>query len=145
MFLVFPSVNSYAGETWMTFECIKGPYYNSEGAVLPDATRRIVYSNEHGKATFGGEWICPEIDGIIEKHRAESFYLVRVSGNKGYVNSLEHRNNPISKPATRINVKPHKMLRFRFGDFNIQILTNDEAMTIKENIFKIKPESGVTQ
>ena len=143
-------------KAWITFKLIQQPFTDSQGNILPFATKRRTYAPKEGNRTLGGEWIVPHLTGIdsIERYQKKNILLIVIDIPAGEVQVLINKNTQ-SNYAHTYRRKPNKSIvkssetSINFQMFNPEKLTEGEYEDMKLNFFGVTlpveiVESGVS-
>lgn len=135
-------------EAWILYKLQRQPFTDANGRVLPNVTKRIVYTNDRRRAVLGGEWMVPDLTGItvLERYQRHDQLLICVDMPENKIQALLNDNVESKHPQTFRQKKDKKRSIVLNSEtlvnpqaFRPQELSIEEADTMKEDVF------GVTQ
>uniref|UniRef100_A0A6H1ZJS1 Uncharacterized protein n=1 Tax=viral metagenome TaxID=1070528 RepID=A0A6H1ZJS1_9ZZZZ len=74
LILLIPSI--CFADVWVKFTLTQTPYKNYSGKVIKP-NRIIIYNKDRTKITYGGDYIVPKLNNILERHQSRDMLLVK--------------------------------------------------------------------
>ena len=118
---------------WLEFKLIERPYYTKNGNLLG----RPLYINKYGIAElYGGGKVYPEIvnqkDKHLEWYEKDNILLLKLAIKETEAEEIKTKDKAMKYQAT-----PKIKKDYNHKDFKTKKLTNEQAKTMKEDIFGI--------
>lgn len=125
----------------MKFRLVKRPFWDRHGDILESIEGR---RNRLGIDEFtGGGKVYPEIinqkDKILEWHEKDGILLLKVDISESEAEDIKTKDK-----AMKYNASPKVIKDYNHKDFKAERLTDEEAKTMKKDVFGIEVGSGVT-
>jgi len=128
---------------WIKFNLIERPYHNKNGSLLG----RSLYTDRYGlKEIYGGGRVYPDIidqkDKIFEWCEKDGVLLLKID-----ITDAEAKEHETKDEKRKYKASPKVEMEYNYKDFKAKVLNDNQAKTLKEDFFGVKPiavGSGVT-